>query len=105
MFILALDSVYSVLQESNDIRGVLIKSGDKSTEIKVSGYVDDTVVYLRDHSLIKHVLSILNDFAGVSGLTTNMSKSVVLRLHSRGLDLPLETRASKLTPLPIQTIN
>ena len=83
LFILALDNVYRVLQESTDIRGVLIKSGDKSTEIKVSGYADDTAFYLRDHSLIKYVLSILDELAGVSGLTTNMSKSMVLRLHSR----------------------
>ena len=40
-------------------------------------------------------------FAGVSGLTTNMSKSMVLRLHSRGLDLPLDTRG--LTLLTTET--
>ena len=65
----------------------------------MSGYADDTAFYLRDHSLIKYVLSILDELAGVSGLTTNMSKSMVLRLHSRGLDLPLDTRGiTLLTP-------
>ena len=62
----------------------------------MSGYADDTAVYLRDHSSIKHMLSILDEFAGVSGLTTNMSRSMVLRLHSRGLDLPLDTRGLTL---------
>ena len=41
LFILALNSFYRVLQESTDIRGVIIRSGGKSKQIKVSRYADD----------------------------------------------------------------
>ena len=42
LFILALDRIYSVLQERADINGVTITSEDHITEVKVYGYADDT---------------------------------------------------------------
>ena len=95
LFALALYSVNLVLKENTDIRGVLFKSRCNSQEFQISGYADDTVVNLHDHSLLHvltiyvltilhtcayqmyhipymlHVLTILNEFAEVSGLIKN----------------------------------
>ena len=41
----------------------------------------------------------MDEFAGVSGLTTNFSKLMVLRLNSRDSTIPLDTRGLMiLTP-------
>ena len=98
MFILVLDSFYRVLQEITDIRGVIFKSGGNPTKIKVSGFANDMAVYLRDCFSIKYVIYILDGLAGVSGLTPNMSKSMVLRLHSSGSALPLDTQGLRCLP-------
>ena len=50
LFILALDSVYRVIQERGEIRGAPLTSGGKTTDVKISGYADDAAVYLRDRS-------------------------------------------------------
>ena len=54
-----------------DIRGVPLNSGGRVTEFKVSGYADDTAVYLRDRAAVMQVVTILDDFARISGLLTN----------------------------------
>ena len=68
-----------------------ITTGGWTTEFKVSGYADDTAVYLRDRSAIMPVITILDDFAHVSGLRTNRSKSMMIELDPRGSALPLST--------------
>ena len=52
LFILALDSVYRVYQEKSDICGVLLTSEGRTPDVKISGYADDTAVYLRDRSAV-----------------------------------------------------
>ena len=84
IFIIALDIVYRVLQAREDIGGLLIASGRRTTELKVSGYADDTAVYLRDWSAFLPVIAILDDFASVSGLWINRAKSIVLEMDPRG---------------------
>ena len=91
LFILALDGVYRVIQGRGDIRGVPLTAGRRTAEFKVSGYADDTAVYLWDRSAVTTVVAILDDFATVSGLRTNRAKSMVIELDSRGSSLPLDT--------------
>ena len=91
LFILALDSVYRVLQAREDIQVVPITSGGRKTELKVSGYADTTAVYLRDRSAIMPVIAILDDFARLSSLWTNRAKSMVLELDPRGSAQPVST--------------
>ena len=43
-FILALDSVYRMIQAKEDIRGVHLTAGGRSTESKVSGYANYTAL-------------------------------------------------------------
>ena len=59
-----------MIQERSDIRGVPLTSGERGTEFKVSGYADDTAVYLRDRAAILQICTIHEDFASVSGLVT-----------------------------------
>ena len=83
LFILALDSVYRVIQERGEIRGAPLTSGGKTTDVKISGYADDTAVYLRDQPAVLSVVTILDDFAAVSGLQTNRAKSIIIAIVSR----------------------
>ena len=80
-----------MLQAREDIRGVPITSGGQTTKLKVSGYADDTAVYLRDRSAILPVLAIIDDFASVSGLCTYRAKLMVLELDPRGSAQPVST--------------
>ena len=68
-----------------------LTSGERCNEFKVSGYADDTAVYLHDRAAILQVVTILDDSASVSGLVTNRSKSVIVALDPRGSALPLIT--------------
>ena len=94
-FIFALDSVDWMLQAREDIRGVPITSGGRTTEFKVSVYADDTAVYLRDWYAIMPVVTILDDFAPGSGLRTNRAKQTVIELDPRGSAQPVSTCSFK----------
>ena len=78
LFILALNSIYRV--KRGDICGVPLTSG-----------ADDMAVYLRDRSTILSVVTILDDFAAVSGLRTSRTKSIIIELGLRGSSMPLDT--------------
>ena len=69
-----------MIQERDDIRGVPLTSG-----------ADDMAVYLRDRSTILSVVTILDDFAAVSGLRTSRTKSIIIELGLRGSSMPLDT--------------
>ena len=88
---------YSI--ERDDIRGVPLKYGRRITDVKISGYADDTAVYLRDRSAILSVVTILDDFAAVSGLQTNRVKSIIIELDPRGSSMPLDTCCNGVSPL------
>ena len=77
LFILTLDRLYNIFCARDDLHGIILRQDDRSETITVSGYVDDTAVYLRVTGDISKVLELLNIFAHVSGLTINQSKSVV----------------------------
>ena len=91
LFILALDSVYRVIQAHPEISGVRIRSGDRSDVIKVSGYAGDTAVYIPECRAVTHVVSILDEFSRISGLHTNRAKSMVIEHNPQGSKVPLGT--------------
>ena len=91
LFILALDSLYRVIKERVDIRGVLLSSGRRTTDVKIPGYAEDTAVCLRGRSAVLSVVTILDDFAAVLGLHTNRAKSIIIELDPRGSSMPLDT--------------
>ena len=99
LFILALDSVYRVIQERVEARGVPLISDGRTNEIKVSGYADGTAVYLRDRTAVKLVVYILEEFASGLGLETNRAKSMIIELDPCGSALPLDTHSLTLLAL------
>ena len=98
LFILALDSLYRVIKERVDIRGVPLSSGRRTTDVKISGYADDTAVYLRDRLTVLSDVTILDGFAAGSGLQTNRAKSIIVELDPRGSSMPLDTCGLNLQP-------
>jgi hypothetical protein len=62
----------------NDVTIKGIKVGEK--EIKVSLYVDDTTVFVRDLDSIAHLLTLLDKFKNLSGLEINTTKTEGMRL-------------------------
>lgn len=50
-------------------------------EVRLSGYADDTALYLRSSKEIPEVLRILEEFGIASGLKVNLTKSVVVPLR------------------------
>ena len=63
----------------------------RTTDVKISGYADDTAVYLRDRSAVLSVVTILDDFAAVPGLQTNRAKSIIIEIDPRGSSMTLNT--------------
>ena len=98
LFILALESVYRLIQERGDIRGVPLTSEGRTNDAKISGYADDTAVYRRNRSVFLSVVTILDDFAAVSGLQTNQAKSIIIELDPCGSSMPLYTCGINLQP-------
>ena len=70
----------------------------RTTDVKILGYADDTAVYLRDRSAVLSVVTILDDFAAVSGLQTNRAKSIIIELDPRGSSMPFDTCDFRLHP-------
>ena len=68
LFILAFDSAFWVIQKRKDVRGVPLTYYGRTTELKEMNHADDTAVYLRDRSVVKLVVRILEDFGSVSDL-------------------------------------
>ena len=71
LFISALDGIYREIQAYPEISGVRIRSGDRADVIKVSRYANDTAVYIRERWAVTHVVSIMDEFSGVSVLHPN----------------------------------
>ena len=83
LFILSLDSAYKVFRMRSDIHGVRIASPGREETIVISGYADDTAVYLAHYREIPKVLEIFGAFQNVSGLAINKNKSIVVQLGSQ----------------------
>ena len=77
LFILVLDSAYKVFRMRLDIHGVRLAASGRAEAIAISGYVDDTAVYLTHYLLIPQVLENFAAFQNVSGLAVNKNKSTI----------------------------
>ena len=75
----------------DDIRGVPFTSMMRTNDVKISGYADDTAIYLRDRSAVFSVVKALDDFAAVSCLQTNREKCIIIKLDPRGSSMPFNT--------------
>jgi mannosylglycoprotein endo-beta-mannosidase len=87
LFILAMDPLQRILDLATE-EGALSKLPGRRTLIRTSVYADDVALFMnptrRDATLIKHVL---NTFADVTGLATNLSKSSAMPIRCTGINL------------------
>ena len=79
LFILVLDPLYQWLLHDAELLDPLTAAvPDFPT---VSGYADDTTVFLANETKIPRLLAVLDDFARASGLVVNAAKTNVIRLN------------------------
>jgi hypothetical protein len=87
LFILAMDPFQRLLDLATS-EGVLSKLPGRRTIIRASLYADDVALFInpsrRDAAMVRLVL---DTFAGVTGLSTNLSKSSALPIHCGGFNL------------------
>ena len=96
LFILALDSAYKVFRVREDINGITLHAADHVEPVTVSGYADDTAIYLRHRGDLPNFLRFCEAFKSVSGRSINKAKFLVVVLgrcetmvaaHTHGLTL------------------
>ncbi len=87
LFILALELIAIKIRTTNTITGITIK-----TENKLSIYADDLTATLRDIDSVKIVFDMLEQFANVSGLHVNQTKTQAMWIGSEAnrADRPLD---------------
>lgn len=88
LFIVMLDVLYRRVETDTALRGVPIITEGGRTDVRVSGYADDTALYLESRSQVPAALTLLHDFGAVSGLRVNVDKSVVLPLGHAAIARP-----------------
>lgn len=80
LFIIALDVLYRIIEAMSDFPGVDLECGGLRADLRVSGFADDTAIYLNDSNAIPKVVEVLQRFGDVSGLRVNLSKSICVPL-------------------------
>ena len=77
LFILGVEILGLLVRQNQDIKGIMIKN----TEIKISQYADDTIIYLSaDNTNLRNTFKLLQTFSKISGLCINIEKSNIVRL-------------------------
>lgn len=85
LFILALEPLYQQIDKASDIQGIRISKNEMTTSLKISGYANDTALYLSDPFQITRALQIVDAFGAASGLLLNVCKTIAIVLHQDGL--------------------
>ncbi|KAJ0393308.1 hypothetical protein ATCC90586_011366 [Pythium insidiosum] len=97
LFILAVDTLYDLVQASRELQGVPL-----SPEINITlvGFADDTTAYLRSPAEMPVLADILSLFANVSDLVVNAQKSTALFLREQNPpDMRLLPQANDVFPI------
>ena len=95
LFILALKSVYWVIQGRGDIRGVPLTSGGELPTSKFRAMLTtQQYTFVIDRQLCL-VVKIIDDFAAVLGLQTNRAKSIILEINPCESHLPLDQQTGE----------
>jgi exonuclease III len=85
LFIIMVQVLQHMLVSRNDISGLMV--GDK--EIKILQMADDTTIFTNNIQDIPNILEVLDIFHKISGLKTNIEKTVAYRLgKNHNLDFP-----------------
>ena len=91
LLILALDSVYWVIQRDRAFVGCLLHLASETLKLKGRYTLMIRPSTCAIGLLFCRVVTILDDFASVSGLVTNRAKSMIVGVDPRGSALPLIT--------------
>jgi hypothetical protein len=85
LFIILVQVLQQMLLNRKDITGLLV--GDK--EIKILQMADDTTIFTSNVQDVPKILEVLDQFYNISGLKTNIEKTVAYRLgKNHNLDFP-----------------
>ena len=77
-----------------------------ATTLRLAGYADDTIVYLRQPENLAIVLKVIGDSRADSGLLLNKRKTVAIPLHPDGSAKPARGQVINnysTKPLPLAT--
>ena len=80
LFTIAVEILASRIKQSKNLKGYNMRKYDKSKEIRISQYADDTQIFLSDEKQIPEVISIINEFTRLAGPKLNIEKTEGIRL-------------------------
>ncbi|KAE9337190.1 hypothetical protein PR003_g12127 [Phytophthora rubi] len=81
LFLFVLEALYRRIHHSDGIRGIILRSGQKTITLKGAGFADDTACYVRTAAEVQELMAITRFYAQASGLTLNEAKTVILTLN------------------------
>ena len=82
MFIIALEPLLQSVRNNTNIEGITVGNYG---QVKAAAYADDCTFAIKNKKGIKVLFELLSDFREISGLKTNVEKTVGLKL---GQDFP-----------------
>ena len=74
LFVVAVELLAIKIRQNAEIKGICLSN----QEFKISQYADDTTVFVRDQESVKALMSVLKEFAKLSGLELNVNKSKLM---------------------------
>ncbi|GMF50901.1 unnamed protein product [Phytophthora fragariaefolia] len=80
LLILAVDLLYDELEATADACGIMFHGQDGYFRLHVSGYADDTTIYIKHRNLQTEVIAAVSRFSESSGLQVNIDKSIAIPL-------------------------
>ena len=84
LFIILVQVLQQMLHMCNNISGLKVRN----KEIKILQMADDTTIFTSVGQDVPKLLSVLRDFHRISGLKTNIEKTIAYRLGIFFLDFP-----------------
>ncbi|KAE9281929.1 hypothetical protein PR003_g27539 [Phytophthora rubi] len=85
LFLFVLEALYRRIDAETSVKGIMLRSGAGSVQLKVGGYADDTASYVRSTAEIPPIMSITQVFATASGLRLNAEKTLVIALNPNAI--------------------
>ncbi len=100
LFILVAEVMAINVREDQDIRSINLNGSD----IKITQYADDTVLYLRDLKSLEEAIKLLENFSLCSGLKLNKEKTEAIQLGLMFVDHTQPKLDIKLVDHPIKSL-
>jgi hypothetical protein len=88
LFIILVQVLQHMLNKAKGIKGVLVGN----TEIKILQMADDTTILTRDIKDVPKILNLLKTFHAISGLKTNIEKTVAYKLGGNKIEAGQEKK-------------